>query len=457
MNKSFLHYYLSLLAIWIALSGALAETPKLAPFSDGTRYVAAGDSITHIGRYLFYTDLFYLTRFPKANIVVMNAGIAGDNAAGGLRRLSWDMLSSQPTIVSLLFGMNDVKRELYNSGKPSPDVEVKRAEAIDQYEENLRALAAALLDAKVQVTIYTPTIFDDTASISAPNCPGVNRALGECAKRCEKVAHELNLPVVDLYTPMNALNQRVQTQNPTATIVGPDRIHPQPPGHFVMAYFILKAQQVPADIARVSIALSGGKVAETVNCKIDEIKESPDGVEFRYEANALPYPMDEGVKTALDWVPFLQEMNREMLQVSGLKPGIYNLSIDGKTIRSYTMEELAGGVNLALEAGTPQALQAGEVMRLLTKRWEAIRTLRDMASVECRGDLPHPRTLEQMKPLVEARLAANPDAYMRGVLERYLANKPNEALFVKQGQELLAQCQQAAQPKPHQISVMIKR
>jgi hypothetical protein len=50
-------------------------------------------------------------------------------------------------------------------------------------------------------------------------------------------------------------------------------------------------------------------------------------------------------------------MDRQMLRVEGLEPGVYQLSIDGKAVASFTREELQQGVNLAL-VKTPMLEQA---------------------------------------------------------------------------------------------------
>ena len=41
---------------------------------------------------------------------------------------------------------------------------------------------------------------------------------------------------------MVALNQQYQQKDPTFTLCGSDRIHPDNDGHMVMAYLFLKAQ-----------------------------------------------------------------------------------------------------------------------------------------------------------------------------------------------------------------------
>src|SRR5581483_4143103 len=60
--------------------------------------------------------------------------------------------------------------------------------------------------------------------------------------------------------------------------------------------------------------------------------------------------------------PFNDEMNREMLTVLGLASGNYSVAIDGKSIGTWTGEQLGAGVNLALVTSRPEYDQAMTVL-----------------------------------------------------------------------------------------------
>mgnify|MGYP006924825944 CR=1 FL=1 len=80
-------------------------------------------------------------------------------------------------------------------------------------------------------------------------------------------------------------------------------------------------------------------------------------------------------------VPFMEEMNRETLKVTGLK-GNYKLLIDNEEIGTWSGDELAKGINLAAESKTPQYQQALAVMHLNEYRWEIEKTFREYAWCE---------------------------------------------------------------------------
>ena len=74
----------------------------------------------------------------------------------------------------------------------------------------------------------------------------------------------------------------------------------------------------------------------------------------------------------------MDEMNREVLKVTGLK-GDYKLLIDDEEIGTWSGDDLAKGINLAAESKTPQYQQALTVMHLNEYRWEIERTFREYA------------------------------------------------------------------------------
>ena len=45
--------------------------------------------------------------YPRAQINVVNAGISGDNAKGGLERMARDVLAFSPDLTVVSFGLND--------------------------------------------------------------------------------------------------------------------------------------------------------------------------------------------------------------------------------------------------------------------------------------------------------------------------------------------------------------
>jgi lysophospholipase L1-like esterase len=447
--------------------------PSAAAFKAGDRWCAVGDSITHGGLYHADIYLFHATRFPKQRIELFNCGISGDSAWGALKRIQGDILSNKPTVASIMLGMNDVGRNLYNKGTGGPQVEEQRKRAIDGWATNMRKLAEGLKAAGVRMIFITPSIFDQTvvfpgtndSGLVGPDAVGVNTGLGEMAKRVVEMAREFDSPVVDFHGPMSKLNAEQQKSDPAFTIVGKDRVHPGPVGHLVMAYLFLKAQGVPQYVSNVVIDAAAGKATETQNGKLENLKATADAVSFTLAANALPFPIDGGARPALKLVPFMEELNQEQLQVSGLKPGAYELLIDDVPVQACSVEELAAGINLAENTKTPQYQQAVKVQQLNQKRASLVsEKVRGVAYIEIgflAGEKYDPKDLDSIRAILDKKVEKNKGqpwyGYVKGQCDSYLKLKPQEAETLRQVQAVTQEMWEAAVPKAHTYAIRVKK
>src|SRR5437879_3096855 len=79
---------------------------------DGDRVVFFGDSITDQRRYTSFVETYVVTRFPKLDVRFVHSGWGGDRVSGGGGgpmdvRLWRDVLPYNPTVVTIMLGMND--------------------------------------------------------------------------------------------------------------------------------------------------------------------------------------------------------------------------------------------------------------------------------------------------------------------------------------------------------------
>ena len=104
--------------------------------TDYKRICFLDNSITAAGYWI--DDIFnaYRTLFPHSHISFMNCGISGGTSGAALTYLEDDLLHWNPDHVIIMFGMNDVNRNLYTE-KPIDSLSPSQSEAIDQYEKNL--------------------------------------------------------------------------------------------------------------------------------------------------------------------------------------------------------------------------------------------------------------------------------------------------------------------------------
>ncbi len=444
----------AIVALGMALANACAraEAPR---FEDGDRVCFIGDSITHQAHYHTQIVLFYSTRFPQMRLETWNCGFAGDTAAGAVKRYAWDIAPHRPTVATIMLGMNDVSRSLYAEGKSGADVEAQRKQAIARNTANMQRLVELLTRDGTRVILITPSLFDQTGRQQAPRLAGVNDALKACATADRELAARYHASLVDFNGPMEAINRKGQERDPNFTIVGADRVHPGPVGHLVMAYLFLKAQRQSPLVAHVAIDAAKRAVVQQDNCRVTSLSVASDAISFTYLAEALPFPVDATNEAALGLVPFTEDLNQELLRISGLSPGPYELAIDGRSILKTTAAALASGINLAVIPETPQYQQAKEVQRMLAERAQIEgRKLRTFAQVNylflCdlaeRSEQSDRRVLEESLAKLR-KVDSTWNRYRCGVLEAYQELLPQKEELQRRSAELLARIGATRLPK----------
>ncbi|QYY35949.1 SGNH/GDSL hydrolase family protein [Ruficoccus sp. ZRK36] len=451
----------------LALSAAHADTsaPRASVFKDGDRYAIVGDSITQSGTYHTWVALYYTTRFPQLDLALTNCGISGDSTGGTLRRYGWDIAPFQPTVATVMLGMNDIGRDKYGQPNPPQDVLDYQMRKIEAYKENMTKLVKQLQDDGARVVLVTPSPYDDTADLPSESYVGANAALGECADFLTQMAADSNgeIELIDLHGPLTALNLEQQKTDPSFTITGPDRVHPQSPGHLAMAYFFLKAQGAPAEVSAVGIDASKQSVTVARNAKVSDVTydAAKATLSFTSLEGAIPFSVSEYSSPALEYIDFNEDLNREMLTVANLPAGSYTISIDGQPVGeacSWSAEELASGINLSTLDDTPQARQAAKVRDIVVGWWSLmLRGDRTIANVEHwhLRDIPHPIAFEDVQAGLEeklARLEASDkrlDKLNAKYIKRYLEMKPKQEEIEKELPQMIEQARAAAQPVPH--------
>lgn len=360
------------------------EADGVARLADGERVVFFGDSITHDGRYVYNLQLFQNLRRPGSGTRLLNGGISGDSAAGGVGRWRDDILPMRPDRAFVMFGMNDVGRDLYATATPT-DVQAKgRAAARARYEANLRALAALMPTSGVKTVFVTPSPYNqyslqpERENLAQCNEPG----LAACADRVRALAAERHFGVVDLHAPMTAMFKA----HPAFAFCR-DRVHPGAEGHLVMAALLAEAMRYSSVVARAAIDAETGRARPlgardgSRNCTLTRVQASPRRVAFTYAPKALPFPkLPEYERVDGAFYPLTARLNQEPFVVTGLADGRYTLAFDGRPVGVFTAAALAQGVNVAL-LDTPNQRRAREAARPMAELQHVNARLRTFALV----------------------------------------------------------------------------
>lgn len=477
------------LALTIIMSSPTSLTAAAEPFQSGDVVCWVGDSITHGGSYHSEVQLFYTTRFPDRDITYWNCGISGDRAsmimgsASGYR-FSSDVLAHKPTVATVMLGMNDVERDFY---APGQDNGKQKAAALVTYETHMTNLIQGLNKAGSRVILIQPTIYDETAVFPEPSdakgakgakegkpkkhsfltkkvvpiAEGANHALGVCAAKIKEWAVLHKAGLVDFHTPMNAINSAGQKNDPAFTIVSTDRIHPGRIGHFVMAYAFLKDTGMTPWVSKMGVDGNKGTLLEATNCTISNISAEKGRVSFDSLEGSLPFPVAPDVAPALDLVPFMKDLNQELLTVTNLESGTWRLEIDGTVVGEFREAQLAEGVNLAALSTTPQYRQAVNVMHLNEERRKLAESERHLVSLEyamARGGanpLTNPRALvaEVRRQLKDRWISAEWAKDIRYFLSMTPAKRKAD---IARQQALTVEMRKAAKPVSHTYTLTLK-
>lgn len=335
-------------------------SPK--PFADGARVVGLGDSITHNGHWIKALSDFYLTRFPERRVEFFNAGIGGDTAGGAMRRLDEDIRPRRPTVIAVMFGMNDAGIGNYKGTNSSPAQIAARPKSVASFKKNIAALRARLKKdyPDAEIVWFSATPYDD---VTNGRFPGASAGVAACGRETEILAGKNGDAFVEMNRAMTAFNAKGREKDPSFTLCGKDGVHPCNPGGLFMAYRILKEQGVSPVVSSVTVDAASLTSRFVKNAELSGLRREKDGITFRLLEKALPFPVEPDAAKVASMLPFAEELSSEMLTVTGLRSGRWKLLIDGKEVLEATAGEFASGIDLARNEKTPMMRQARAVAR----------------------------------------------------------------------------------------------
>lgn len=207
------------------LFAAESVLPKLAARlqagQEPVKIVCFGDSVTgvyyHTGGRRAYTKMVELALrrlYPAAKVTAINAGISGNTTGQGLARIERDVLSHQPQLVTIMFGLNDLVRT-------KPEV----------YADNLVEIIRRCRAVGADVLLCTPNSVYDTPS----------RPVKRLEIFCDvvrQVGRDHDVPVVDCYRAYQAVREKDELD---WAFLMSDEIHPNMDGHQLIATEIVRA------------------------------------------------------------------------------------------------------------------------------------------------------------------------------------------------------------------------
>jgi len=366
-----------------AAAGVVVETPKIETkdgvpvggeanargfyLHNGDTVVFYGDSITEQNYYNQWVQVYVATRFPWMRVHFYGAGIGGDRVTGGWagpvdQRLERDVFSEKPTVVTVMLGMND--------GGYQPTTDEIEQTYVKGYQHLLDSIREHV--AGVRLTLLGPSPFDDVTR-PVTFAGGYNAVMEHFAEINQSLADKYGAAFVNLNPPVVAAIQKADVMDSKiAPLLLPDRVHPDPLAHWVMAEALLKGWHAPALVSDVTLDGRAGAVVAARNASVSQVEQTAEGLKWTELEYGLPLPLmrsNASEALLLDVSDIEKQLNQEMLRVTGLAPGRYTLSIDGNAVDTFSPEALESGINLA-DYPTPMFHQAQSVGWLVRDRDE---------------------------------------------------------------------------------------
>ena len=374
------------------LTSARAADPGAFFLRDGDTVVFYGDSITEQQHYGRDIETYVLTRYPNLHVRFINSGWTSDVVSGGKggpaeTRIKRDVLPYHPTVVTILLGMNDGE---YTHFKQSN---------YDAYSAGLTVLVDRLTKELpgVRLTLLSPTFYDENAPGSR-HFHGYNDVLLKFRDFVKTLGGRRDILAVDLNAPLAEATRLGRAHDPRFTLV-PDGIHPNEAGQAIMAAAILKAWRASAGPTEVTLDPSSPTPATT----------------------PLPWPLPDKAAPSFTVSPLPGALDLFRLRAADLKPGTYDLLVDGKPVKTVTKQDLQAGVDLTRLPALPQNKQAARVRDLVQSRLDAWRYLWNTGpnAIAHKGDAPSPSEVAALTAIDQwlddrrdrAREAAQPQTH----------------------------------------------
>lgn len=363
---------LALAACWVSISA------RAAGFMVGNedRVVIYGDSITvgvEVQSYPRYVETYIRTRFPDWKGEAWNLGLIGDNA-GNMQRYRAEALAHKPTVITFNMGMNDVVDQ---NGKFF-------TRALGAFLTNLTAIVTETRKnlPNARLVLCSPEPYEVRMVRGAPEKPMILRYASRQERR---LAERLGVDFIDINAALYRNHGIAEIFAPGALNFTNDGVHNGTQGgHFLLAVAFLEGLGAEPHLAAVQLDAASGAVVSSRDVEIGEVKRVGDGLSFRRRLAHLPFP-------ASAWQPDMRQawadrmayrrfeiadrLNRDLLTVTALKAGAYDVKIDGSVYGTFAAEDFAEGVNLGEFSDSPDFAAACELLHAVGHKQVAQREL----------------------------------------------------------------------------------
>lgn len=205
----------------------------LPVFPDNSRVVFIGDSITAENLALQWIIRAY-KNLGYNEIRFFNCGVAGGTAEFAVESYEKDIKRYKPTHAVISFGINDSQRELLTTDRNEERLKAL-TDAYELYKSSMSKLVDMLLADGVDVTLSTPSPYDEYSESPEKPLPGGYALMLGYSEYVRALAKEKGVKLYDA----NAKLSRVMASE---CVISSDRIHPSVHGYYILAREFLSEQ-----------------------------------------------------------------------------------------------------------------------------------------------------------------------------------------------------------------------
>ena len=188
-----------------------------------------GDSITANG--LWMAEVYQTLR-KKHRVKCYNCGVSGATAQKALLYLHSQCLIYNPDYVVMMFGINDIRRDLYTENySDDQQIQALKEQALQEHKAAYEELVRQTIVSGAKVILCCAVPYDDVNKKEEYNLR-CQIALDESSAFLQSLAKKYDCHLVDFKTVMQSMLAK-------RDIIGADRVHPTPEGHHIMAQIFL--------------------------------------------------------------------------------------------------------------------------------------------------------------------------------------------------------------------------
>lgn len=309
------------------------------------RVVFLGNSLFENEFQYGYLELALTTRWPNRNVTFRNLGWTGDNVWGEARstftnpptpyqHMMQQLAKAEPTLVFVAYG----------------GVEAQDGEAgLPRFKEGLNKLLDKIdsLGAKSILLSPIPVVYSD----SSVNIVKRNADIELYATAIAKTATERGKQFIDIYKPILGISRKSDILE--------NGVHLNELGYYYLATLLEKKLGLIPQPQPISMAVTKNGTEVLGAAKMTAANKENTTLKFMVEEKFLPLPLPVTDNPITDNLP--------LIRVTGLKKGIYALTVDNQLVITASEKKWAEGI--AVTQG-PAFNQVSQLREMILKKNE---------------------------------------------------------------------------------------